>query len=319
MQSESRESLEIRLVERLRQMDAGQLLRLEGQLIAGPDVAPAGDGRLSRRGLMAGTAVAGISLVLGGAGGATAGVSWGDQRGAARQKVVDDEQIRQLRGLVTLYEDLEKIGMDAVVGAGIGAAEAALKGLREGVSLLRKAVEAADGAAAAVESALPALRSGLMEAEGLVGVVGGQLKLLQSALFDATGKLAPVTDAIGAFLTDLIGKIPFGVGGSILEAIRRLSALVAGLPATLDGLTRQLLTPLGAEWLSEDDTKSLKGRLLTPVRQNLLKPLVQHLDGLGGFLTDLEAKLFAPGKQAISERAKVREKITQYRVANGLA
>lgn len=319
MQSESRESLEIRLVERLRQMDAGQLLRLEGQLIAGPDVAPAGDGRLSRRGLMAGTAVAGISLVLGGAGGATAGVSWGDQRGAARQKVVDDEQIRQLRGLVTLYEDLEKIGMDAVVGAGIGAAEAALKGLREGVSLLRKAVEAADGAAGAVESALPALRSGLMEAEGLVGVVGGQLKLLQSALFDATGKLAPVTDAIGAFLTDLIGKIPFGVGGSILEAIRRLSALVAGLPATLDGLTRQLLTPLGAEWLSEDDTKSLKGRLLTPVRQNLLKPLVQHLDGLGGFLTDLEAKLFAPGKQAISERAKVREKITQYRVANGLA
>ncbi len=317
MESESRETLEARLWERLRQMDAGRLQRLDAMLMAGD--APAGDGRLSRRGLVSGAAVAGISLVLGGAGGATAGVGWGDQRGAARQKAVDDEQIRQLRGLVALYEDLEKIGVDAVVGAGIAAAEAALKGLREGVTLLRKAAEAADAAAGAAESALPALRAGLVQAEGLVSVVNGQLKLLQAALYEASGKLAPVTDAIGAFLTDLIGKIPFGVGDRILEANRRLSQLVASLPATLEGLTNQLLTPLGADWLSEDDNKNLKGRLLTPVRQNLLKPLVQHLDALGGFLADLEAKLFAPGKQALSDRAKVRERITQYRAANGLA
>lgn len=318
MEAESRASLEARLVDRLRQMDVDQLLRLEGTLIAEPEAAPAGDGRLSRRGLVTGTAVAGIALVLGGAGGATAGTAWGDQRGAARQKAADDERIRQLQGLVTLYEDMDKIGMDAVVGAGISVAEAALIGLRETVALLRKAADAADGAAAAVESALPGLRSGLMEAQGLLSVVGGQLKLLQSAFYDASGKLAPVTDAIGTFLADLIGKIPFGVGANILEANRRLSALVAGLPATVDGLTRQLITPLSDAWLSEDDTKNLKGRLLTPVRQNLLRPLAQHLDTVVTFLADLEAKLITPGKQAISERAKVRGKIVQYRAANGL-
>jgi hypothetical protein len=310
-----------RLVQMLEAADAETTSRVES-LLAGrtPGDATAEDKRtMTRRQMMQGAALGGASLLLGSMGGGAMGAAWGDAQGAARAQDRADEDIRQLRGLISLYEELEKIGIDAVVGAGIAVAEKGLGALKDGVLLLRKAVALVDAAVGNVEGALPALRSGLGLAEGFVSLVKGQLSLIQSAVLDATGRLGPAADAVGGLLSDLVSRIPFGVGEKILEANRRVGDLVGGLPKALEGISLQLLAPLNADWLSEEEGKGLKGLLLTPLRVNLLRPLGSFLDDLAAFLAGLEGKLIAPGKTVLGDREKVRQKIVQYKASLDMA
>jgi hypothetical protein len=310
-----------RLVQRLEDLDPEALARMEVLLAGEGSSAEASKDRpkVTRRQIMQGAAFGGVALLVGSVGGGALGVTWGDAQGAARVQARADAEILQLKGLISLYEELEKIGIDAVIGAGITTAEKGLGTVRDGVVLLRKAVDVVDAAVANLEGAIPALRSGLSLAEGFVSLLGGQLNLIRTAVQEATGKLSPAADAVGGLLAELVSRIPFGVGEKILEANRRTGELVAGLPKALEAIGNQLLAPLRTDWLSEEEGKGLKGLLLTPVRSNLLKPLRGFLDDVAAFLTGLEGKLIAPGKTVLGEREKVRQKIVQYRASLGMA
>ena len=314
-------SRQTRLVRMLEGVDAETLARVESLLAGGPRGDEVGnDGQtVTRRQVMQGAALGSASLLLGSMGGGALGAAWGDAQGAARVQARTDEEIRQLKGLISLYEELEKIGIDAVIGAGIAVAEKGLGALKDSVLLLRKAVGLVDAAVGNVEGAIPALRSGLGLAEGFVSLVKGQLSLVQSAVLDATGKLNPAADAVGGLLSDLVSRIPFGVGEKILEANRRIGELVSGLPNALEGISQQLLAPLSADWLSEDAGKGLKGLLLEPIRLNLLKPLGSFLDDVAAFLAGLEGQLITPGKAVLSDREKTRQRIVQYKASLGMA
>ncbi|MDP3046192.1 MAG: hypothetical protein Q8O07_01800 [Chloroflexota bacterium] len=310
-----------RLIRRLEGLDAETLARVESLLAGEGRGGEAGNDRqaVTRRQLVQGAALGGASLLVGSMGGGALGAAWGDAQGAARAQARADEEIRQLKGLISLYEELEKIGIDAVVGAGIAAAEKGLGALKESVLLLRKAVDLVDSAVGNVEGAIPALRSGLGLADGFVSLVKGQLSLIQTAVLEATGKLSPAADAVGGLLSELVSRIPFGVGQKILEANRRIGELVGGLPNALEAISQQLLAPLRTDWLSEEEGKGLKGLLLTPLRRNLLKPLGSFLDDVVSFLAGLEGKLITPGKTVLGDREKVRQRIVQYRASLGMA
>lgn len=263
--------------------------------------------------------VGGASLLAGSLGGGVLGASLGDAQGAARVQLRADEEIRQLKGLISLYEELEKIGIDAIVGAGIAVAEKGLGTVKDGVRLLRDAVDLADAAVVAVEEALPALRSGAALADAFVAQVKRQLAAIQDAVLAATGQLRPAADAVGGLLSELVSRIPFGVGDKILEANRRTSELVAALPGAMDAMGRQLLAPLSADWLSEEEGKGLKGLLLDPLRGNLLKPLRGFLDDVVTFLAGLEGSLITPGKAVLGDRERVRQRISQYKASLAVA
>lgn len=310
-----------RLIRRLEGLDAETLARVESLLAGeGPGNEAGNDKQaVTRRQLVQGAALGGASLLVGSMGGGALGAAWGDAQGAARAQARADEEIRQLKGLISLYEELEKIGIDSVVGAGITAAEKGLGALKEGVLLLRKAVDLVDSAVGNVEGAIPALRSGLGLADGFVSLVKGQLSLIQTAVLEATGKLSPAADAVGGLLSELVSRIPFGVGEKILEANRRIGELVGGLPNALEAIGQQLLAPLRTDWLSEEEGKGLKGLLLTPLRLNLLKPMGSFLDDVVSFLAGLEGKLITPGKAVLGDREKVRQRIVQYKASLGIA
>lgn len=314
----SRQSREARIRERVSGLSEEDLAGIE-IFLALPGARTHPPGLISRRQALAGVAVGSLSLALGGVGGVAAGTAWGDAQGAARERAAADQEIARLRGLVKLYEDLEKIGIDALLNGAMSALEAGLKGVKDGITGLRGAVSAVGSAAADVESTMDGLRSGLAAAEGFVSLLGGQVKLLQSALYEVTGRVGPVADAIGAFLSDLISKIPFGAGDRILAANTRLRDLVGGLPSALDGISRQLLAPLHDDWLSDDESRNLKGRLITPLRQNLLKPTIRLLDDAAAFLAELESRLFTPTRSALADRARVSDQITRYRASLGMS
>lgn len=320
-----RAAAEQRIVERLSSLDDAALSRIETLLAGESAVTPAAipaPGGVSRRRLLVGGAMGVAALAAGGLGGGAIGLAWGDAQGATRATETAastrrdlEAEIARLQGLVRLYQNLEKVGIDALLSAAISGLELGLKGLRDAVLAIRKAVVTVDASVSNVEGAFGTLRAGLSLAEGFVSVLRGQLKLMQTAMFDVTGKLSPVTDAVGSFLANLIAKIPFGVGAKILEANTRIGDVLGGLPDALDAISTRLLEPLRKDWLTEDETKGLKGQLLAPIRNDLLKPLASFLGDVAAFLGDLEAKLFGPAKAAIAERDMIRQQIAAFQSA----
>lgn len=317
---DERALVEERLLEQIKALDLAGLQRLEAIIAAGGGQvpAPAGPGGLTRRQLLMAAAASGVSLAVGGIGGGILGANWGERQGATRTRQEMQKEIERLQGLVNLYENLERIGIDAIIGKGMDGVESAIKALKEGVLALRKAVEAMEAAISLVDSTLDPLRAGLSLAEGFVSLLRGQIRLVQTTLSEVTGRIGPLAEALSGFFTELISRAPFGAGEKIQEAGKRITELISGLPDALDGIYGQLLVPLRTEWLSKEEGKGLQGRLLIPLRKDLLKPLARFLDDVIAFLESLEGRLLIPARNVLAEREKVRQQIKDYKTSMGL-
>lgn len=306
------------LAEKLAGLDESRLAEVEewlGREAAGPLLS--GAQPLTRRQLLAGALVGGAGLVVGGLGGGIIGNTIGDSQGAERARREAEARIAKLEGLVRLYETLEKVGIDAVIATGLAALDLIWKGVKAGGEALKQAVGLVDAGLVAIENSLPTLRTAVTLVEGLLSLLEGNLKLLQAQLAQVSGTLRPLTDALGGFLNDLIGRIPFGVGDAIIAANKRLIDLVSSLPNALEGM-QNLLTALKNDWLVDDPNKGLKGRLLEPAR-GLVKGLSELLDKIGQGNSELDQKLLSPSRAALAERERIRKEISQYRAANALA
>lgn len=317
---DERAQVEARLLERIKTLDLADLQRLEAAIAAGGEqvLAPASPGRLTRRQLLTAAAAGGAALAIGGIGGSILGANWGEGQGAARTRREMQKEIERLQGLVDLYENLERIGIDAIIGKGIDGVELAIKALKGGVLALRKAVEATEAAISLVDATLDPLRAGLSLAEGFVSLLRGQIRLVQTTLSEVTGRISPLAEALSGFFTELISRAPFGMGEKVQETGKRITELISGLPDALDGIYGQLLAPLRLEWLSKEEGKGLQGRLLIPLRRDLLKPLTKFLDDIIAFLEGLEGRLLIPTRNVLEEREKVRRQIKDYKANMGL-
>jgi len=313
-----REARVAALVEKLKALDESRLTEVEVWL-GGEETGPSlpGPRMLTRRQLLTGAIAGGAGLIVGGLGGGIVGNAIGDSQGADRARREAEAKIARLEGLVRLYETLEKVGIDAVIATGLAALDLVWKGIKAGGEALKQAVGLVDAGLVAIENSLPTLRTAVTLVEGLLSLLDGNLKLLQAQLAQASGTLRPITDALGGFLNDLVGRIPFGVGDAIIAANKRLVELVSSLPNALEGM-RNLLTSLKNDWLVDDPDKGLKGKLLEPAR-GLVKSLGELLDKIGQGNAELDQKLLSPGRAALAERERIRKEIAQYRAANALA
>ena len=90
---------------------------------------------LTRRQLITTAAAGGAAIVVAGLGGAAVG--------SAMTTAQYEIELTKLRALVALYEQLEKVGIDAVIQTGMNVVRGALDALKGGVSLLRSGVTTA--------------------------------------------------------------------------------------------------------------------------------------------------------------------------------
>src|SRR5205814_445453 len=121
--------------------------------------------------------------------------------------------------LVALYEELEKAGLDTIVKASLAAFAGALELTKNAGGIVSAGIRAVDAAVQNFEKLFPIARAGVAVVEGLVGGLAKQVRDLQQALADATGGARPVADAVGKFFSDLLDKIPFGVGANVRDLI----------------------------------------------------------------------------------------------------
>ncbi len=314
-ENDQREALQSRIVEGLASCDEDTLLRI-GEMLrpaeaAGEEPIPLSGG-ITRRQFLVGAAAGGATVVSTNiATGLVAGYL-GARAGEAKAGLEAQTELIKLRGLLALYENLEQVGIDALLSTGIAALTISLEGLELGISGLQSGVRLVDRGVSAFENAFPTIRSGLSLVENLVTSVENRVTQVQELMSEVQEVVSPLTDALGSFFSSLVERIP-GVGPTIVDALDRISELVGSLPQIISQIRRGLLEPLREHWFTDDEEAGLKGRLLNPLQENLLEPLEDFLGDVADAIDEWQKELINPVEEALTQREVIRQQIVGYK------
>ncbi|TAH48593.1 MAG: hypothetical protein EYC68_20525 [Chloroflexota bacterium] len=237
---------------------------------------------------------------------------------AQRELAAAQLQIEIYKGLTGLYDTLDKIGIDTVVGAALGAYRGTLDALAGGVKGLREGIVSAENALDNFENAFATIRAALTEAEKMWANVNALLKNAQTLLAQATSPLLPFLDQARKFFDDLLGKIPFGAGEGARQAVNGVVGLMVAIPGALDSLDDGLFRTLRDGWFSDDNARNLEATLAQPLVQGVLEPARKFLDQVDSTLGAWETQVAKPVNNALSQRDIVQAQIVEYKRNNGL-
>lgn len=274
--------------------------------------------KLTRRQAVTAVGAGAVALTATHLGVAYEAAQWGQSKPAGQVEDLKAE-VEKLRGLLTLYETLEKIGIDTVIAGAMTLFKGFLDALRGGVDLLRSGVTAAEAAISGFQRAFAAIRDGLKAAEDAVGGVAGLVKNAENWLGQTTTPLKPMMQQMRQFFDDLLGKIPFGVGDSIRKTIDGITGLVGAIPDMILAINNRLLEPLRTGWFSDDNAKNLQGTLIDPVVKGVFDPLEKFLGDVEKALAHWQTDVATPVQGALDQRAEVRKQIADYRQKNNLS
>lgn len=267
------------------------------------------------RGSLAGGAV-GLAVAAG-----TGAAVWKitDTELLAAQEAADAE-IARLRGLVDLYEKLEKIGLDAILQTGMAAIALPLEAAEQGARALKGGLDLVEKALLSVEEALPTAQESLLWLEGRVSALADGIEKLEIALGQTLDRAAntPLGQAVKDFANLVLDNLPFGLGDKIRAVLDGLATVVTGVDDLLEGINTRLLEPLREKWFPAEEDGGMKETLVNPLVEHILDPLEAHLANLAVLADAWQQKLVAPASQALEERFRVREEIVRYKQEHGL-
>jgi hypothetical protein len=273
-------------------------------------------------------------FLTGAVAGGAAGLAVAAGTGAAVWKVVDAEaqtdlqsaqeaaaaEIARLQGLVDLYENLEKIGLDAILRTGMMAMALPLEAVEAGARTLKAGLDWAEEALISLAEALPTAQESLVWLEEQVATVAEAISQVEASIGQALDRATQ--SAIGQAMQDfgqmVLDRLPFGLGGGIRQVLDGLVDLVTGVDDLVMGINTRLLEPLRQNWFSTDQGQGLAASLVDPLVENVLDPLEAHLGNLSVLADTWQAELMAPTQNALAEREELREEISRYKEEHGL-
>jgi hypothetical protein len=266
----------------------------------------------TRRRVVTALAAGAVTLTATHLGVAYEAAQWEQQQ---HQPEIDElkSEVEKLKGLLTLYENLEKIGIDAVISGAVTVFKGLLEGLRGSAGLLRGGIGAAEGTISGFQGTFAVLRGALTAAEQGVDNVAALLKNVQDFLGQTTSPVEPLIRQVRQFFDDLLGKIPFGVGDNIRQTVDGVAGLVIAIPSMVLTVKTGFLEPLRATWFSDDNAKDIQGALLDPINQTVLQPLGRFLDDVDQTLARWESDVATPVQAALDQRDAARKQIAEYR------
>jgi hypothetical protein len=309
-----------RINQRLQALDYQTLLKLDEfteQVKADREILAAEE--MTRRRFLQGALVGGVAGLAVGAGGSL--VAWETSTAAGRTaaKLEAATEALKLKGLLALYENLEKIGLDAIVSTGVAAVGLLLEGVETGSLAIKTGLDTVEGLLLDFEAAFPTIRAGIEWTEGVVSAFAEKLQALEDAIERVLEKAQPITEALGSFFNFVLDLLPFGYGDRVRVTLDRIDDIVTSIPEAVEGINAKLLEPLRRDWFSEEEGKGLKASLIDPIVTGLLDPLEAFLGKLAELVSSWEEKLAGPIQKAISERDTIREQIARYKAEEGLA
>lgn len=237
---------------------------------------------------------------------------------AQKQLTAANVQIEIYKDLVGLFDTLDNIGLDSIIGSALGAYAATLAALEGGVDALKAGIVSTENALDNFENTFASIRDALTEAEKALANVGALLKNAQELVANATSPILSFVDQSRKFFDDLLGKIPFGAGEGARQTINGIVGLIAGVPAALTEMESGLFRTLRDGWFTDDNARSIEATLTKPIINGLLEPLRQFLETVDTTINSWEAQVTTPVNDALSQRQIVQKQITEYRTQNNV-
>ena len=275
--------------------------------------------QLSRRQFLTG-AVAGGAAGLAVAAGTGVAV-WKIADADLQATLVDaDTEIARLQGLVDLYENLEKVGLDAILATGMQALSLPLAALESGAQALKGGLEWTEQALLALQEALPSAEESILWLEARVSTVADNLEKLEATIGQALDRATanPVAEALADFTSMILDNLPFGLGDKIRGVLDELARLLASVDELVEGVNASLLEPLREQWFSSQEGTGMGATFIEPLVENVMDPLEAHLETLASLADTWQQELVAPSEQALAQREQIRQEIARYKKDNGL-
>jgi len=230
------------------------------------------------------------------------------------------EEVAQVLGLLDLYEELDKVGLDGILQKGLAALALPLEAVEVGARTLSRGLEWAESALQSLAEALPTAQESLLWLEAQVSAVASGLEKVQTSVSVALDRAT--NNAVGAALEDFTNKVldnlPFGLGDKFRDALEGLVALVTSVDDLVMGINTLLLEPLREKWFSEEEGKGVGGTFFGPLIENVLNPLEAHLADLSVLADNWQNELVNPSQTALAQRSQIREEIARYKKEYGI-
>jgi hypothetical protein len=297
-----RETLLSRITARLREVDDTGLVAIDRYLqeLTSPSGGPvAVEPGLDRRQFLLRALGLGGGLVLLTAGGyaaATYGMAM-----ARRQ------------GLLLLYEQLDRVGLDEAAALALVTVANALSALEDGAESLRRGLEQVEERVQQLDTVNPTVREGIAAVEDGVTYIAQALQRLEDALDRFTEPARPLLEAIKAFVNRLLELLPFGIGDEVRRVLVAIADILSALPELILAINTRLLTPLREVWFGDDPEHSLLGRLENALITGLFDPLEAHLTDLAAFSQEWQMRVGPSLQRALDQRSALRREMQDYR------
>ena len=266
---------------------------------------------LTRRQLLTTAAAGGAGLAVGALGGAAVG--------SVLTRAEYEIELTKLRALVALYEQLERVGLDAILQTGLNVVRGALDAVKGGVNLLQSGVATVETALANFQTLLDSLRSAASGAGQVLDDLTQKFKAAEGLIVAVLGTALPLAESIAGFFNAILQKIPFGIGDDIRRAVDALVALVRAIPTVVDTITNQLIQPMRDAFFPSTGDPTVKASLIDPIVKNVLEPAKKQLSDIDNLAISWDRDLTTPVQAALTERQKIRDQIADYRKQNGMA
>jgi hypothetical protein len=238
------------------------------------------------------------------------------------QAVVENaaEEVAKLLGLLDLYEELDKIGLDGIVAKGLAAVALPLEVVEAGAKALKNGLDWAEDALRSLADAVPTAQESLLWLESQVSAVADAIEKLENGVARALDRATDnaVGEAVKEFTAKILDILPFGLGDRFRDALAGLVTLVTSVDDLVEGINTRLLEPLRENWFSGDEGEGMSGTFLDPLVEKILDPLEEHLNNLAALADTWQSELTTPTQEAMAKRARLQAEIARYKDEYGL-
>lgn len=221
-------------------------------------------------------------------------------------------QSQSTQALLTLWEQLDAIGIDDLLTGALSTAVAAFTGVLAVADALDTGISDVQTAIDNFIKALPGPKAGLQWLQSQIQALSTNLQTLSSQVQQAVEPAQPYAQMITNFVSWVLERLPFGVGDKAKAGLDTMNLLVGGLPAIVDGVNQQVMNPL-IVWFGEDQVRNIYGVLLDPVAKKLMDPARAVQSKVASFKDAFQNKLVTPAQSALDQRAAIRKQIADIR------
>ncbi len=225
--------------------------------------------------------------------------------------------LSEYAGLIDLWQQLDDIGIDSLLAAGLASVSLTLSNVMSLISLLSAGLETGREVLDGFLESLPGPADGIRWLQTQVTALAESIDWVVEQVQKAVDPVSPVAKQIANFVVWVLDRLPFGIGAKAKDGLEAMQALISDLPDLVEGINDSVLDPLAA-WFGDDEKVSLVGILIDPVEKHVVDPSDDVVAGVSDFEDTYLDKLVTPIEDALDKRASLRTQIEQAQARLGL-